>query len=114
MSRQPYDRRSSVSEKQRIIRRQVAERLGQEFRPDGLDPRTFIDIVLQKTMERVRFLDVLLEKALVGFLLHELEQCSYRRLDIADQAKVNTCAAPNMLRVLVNLGFFHFVPGEEL
>src|SRR4051812_20446943 len=114
MSRQPYDRRSSVSEKQRIIRSQIAERLGQEFGPNGFDLRTFINIVLQKTMKRVRFLDVVLEKALVGFLVHELEQCSDRRLDIADKAKVNTRAAPNMLRVLVNLDFFHFVPGKEL
>jgi len=72
MSRQPYDRCSGVSEEQRVIRSEIAERFGQKFRTYGLDLGTFVNVVLQKTVKRSRFRDVLFEKAPVGFFLDAL------------------------------------------
>src|ERR1700688_1691394 len=114
MSRQPYDSRSGISEKKRVIRSQIAERFGQEFRTYGFDLRAFINVVLQETVERIRFCNVFLEEVPVVFLLHAVEQRIYSALDVADKAKINSRAAPDMLRVLVNLNFFHFVAGEKL
>ena len=70
--------------------------------------------MLQETVERVRFRDVVFEEASVGFFPHALEQCIHSGLDVANKAKINSRAAPNMFRVLVNLDFFHLVAGEEL
>src|SRR5712692_3806938 len=114
MSRQPYDSRSGVSEEKGVVRSQIAERFGQEFRTYGLDLRTFINVVLQKNVEGVRFRDVLFEEAPIDFFMHPLEQRLQSGLDVANKTKINSRAAPNMLRVLVNLDFFHFVAGEEL
>src|SRR6266404_2132811 len=114
MSRRPYDSRSGVSEEKGVISSQIAERFGQEFRTYGLDPGTFINVVLQKTVEGVRFRDVLFEEAPIDFFLHPIEQRIKSGLDVANKTKINGGAAPNMLRVLVNLNFFHFVAGEEL
>src|SRR5260370_11597045 len=114
MSRQPYDSGSGVSEEQRVIRSEIAERFGQEFRTYGLDLGTFINVVLQKTVEGIRFRDVLFEEAPIDFFLHALEERNHSGLDIANKAKINGRGAPNMLRVLVNLDFFHLVAGEEL
>ena len=47
--------------------RKIAERRGQKFRTDGLDPRSFLDIVLQKLVERARLRDVFVEKRLSVF-----------------------------------------------
>src|ERR1700739_1708552 len=113
MPGQPYNGRSGISKKQRIIGSQIAEYFGQEFRTDRLDPRTFINIMLQEIVESVRFRDAPLEKVPVSFFPHALEQHSECGLDVADQSKINIRAAPNMLRVLVNLDFFYFVAGEE-
>src|ERR1039458_5432505 len=60
VTRQPDAGRSRVREKQRVVRSQLAERRGQEFRPDRLDPRPFLDIVLQELMERGCVRDMLL------------------------------------------------------
>src|ERR1700675_135756 len=114
MSRQPYDSRSGVSEEKSVIRSQITERFGQEFRTYGLDLGTFVNVVLQKTVEGVRFRDVLFEEAPVDFFVHTLEQRIHSSLDVANKTKINSRAAPNMLRVLINLNFFHFVAGEEL
>src|SRR5258708_17280404 len=114
MSRQPYDSRSGVSEEKGVVRSQIAERFGQEFRTYGLDLRTFINVVLQKTVEGVRFRDVLFEEAPIDFFLHPLEQRLQSGLDVANKTEINSRASPNMLRVLVNLDFFHFVAGGEL
>jgi len=67
VSRQPYDSRSGVSERKGVISSQIAERFGQEFRTYGLDPGTFINVVLQETVEGVRFRDVLFEEAPIDF-----------------------------------------------
>src|ERR1700676_3986573 len=114
MSRQPNDGRSGVSEEKGVISSQIAERLGQEFRTYGLDLGTFVNVVLQKAVEGVCFRDVLFEEAPVDFFLHPLEQRIHSCLDVANKTKINIRAAPNMLRILINLNFFHFVAGEEL
>src|SRR6202043_3666363 len=101
MSRQPYDSRSGVREEKGVIRSQIAECFGQEFRTYGPDLRTFINVVLQKTVEGIRFRDVLFEEAPIDFFLDALEQRIKSGLDVANKAKINSRAAPNMLRVLV-------------
>src|SRR5260370_36210729 len=107
MSRQPYDSGSGVSEEQRVIRSEIAERFGQEFRTYGLDLGAFVNVVLQKTVEGVRFRDVLFEEAPIGFFLDALEQRNHGGLDIANKTKINGGAAPNILRVLVYLDLLH-------
>src|ERR1700739_1051793 len=109
MARQPYDSRSSVSEKQRVIGSQIAERLGQEFRTYGFDVRTFFNVVLQKIVEGVCFRDMPREEESVGFLLHPLEQHIQSALDVANKAEIDRSSSPDMSRVLVNLDFFHFL-----
>src|SRR5258707_15127832 len=106
MSRQPYDSRSGVSEEKGVVRSQIAERFGHEFRTYGLDLRTFINVVVEKTVEGLRFRDVLFEEAPIDFLLHPLEQRIQRGLDVANKPKINSRAARNMLRVLVNRDCF--------
>src|SRR5260370_36445317 len=107
MSRKTYDSRSGVSEEKGVIRSQIAERFSQEFRTYGLDLRTFINVVLQKTVDGVRFRDVLFEEAPIDFFLHPLEQRIQSGLDVANMTKINSRAETNMLRVLVILVFYH-------
>src|SRR5260370_7227633 len=113
MSRQPYDSRSGVSEEKGVVRSQIAERFGQEFRTYGLDLRTFINVVLQKTVEGLRFRDVLFEEAPIDFFLHPLEQRIQSGLDVANKTKIKSRAAADLFRRLLNLPFFHFAPVSQ-
>ena len=54
---QPYAGRARVGEKHRVVGGKFAQRRGQEFRTDGLDPRSLLDVVLQKLVERFRLRD---------------------------------------------------------
>src|SRR5260370_10639560 len=110
MSRQPYDSRSGVSEEKGVISSRIACGFGQEFRTYGLDPGAFINVVLQKTVEGVRFRDVLFEEAPIDFFFRRLCQRIKSGLDVANKTKINSRAAPNMLRLLLTFNFFHFLP----
>src|SRR5260370_7602003 len=109
MSRQPYDRRSGVSEEQGVVRSQIAERFGQEFRTYGLDLRTFVHVVLQKTVERVRFRAAFFQEAPVHFFPHPLEHPVHGGLHVANKTPTTSHPPPTTLPILPHLTFFHFL-----
>ena len=80
MSRQPDAGRARIREKHRVVGGQFAQRRGQEFRTDRFDARSFLDVVLQKFMERIGLGDVFFEKAGVGLVADFGEQRGDGRL----------------------------------
>ena len=94
---------------------QLAQRGGQEFRADGLDPGPFHDVVLQKLVERFRFRDVFLEKAAVRLVIHQLAaSAADGGLDVSDEPEVKGRPAADVLGIFVDLDFLHAVAGQEL
>jgi hypothetical protein len=110
---QPHACRARVGEKQRVVGGKIAQRRGQELRTDGLDLRSFHDVVLQHLVERFRLRDVLVEKAATCLVTHAAKQGSDRGLNIAHQPKVNVGSPANVLGVLVDLNFLDTIARKK-
>jgi hypothetical protein len=54
---------------------------------------------------------VLVEKASVRFFADGLQQLGNGRLDVADKSKINSGAAANVFRVLIDLDLLHPIAG---
>src|ERR1700684_3735283 len=113
MPRQPDAGGSRVREKHRVVGRQLAQSRDEEFRTNRFYSRSFLDIVLQQFVERLRLGDVPLKKSAVGLVADSAEQRGDGRLDIADQRQINRRPPSEMLRVLVDLDFFDLVAGKK-
>ena len=85
MTCQPDASRASVCEKECVVGSQLAERCGQEFRPDRFDAGPLLDIVLQEFMERGGLREMLLQETVIALVAEFGEQCGDGRLDIADE-----------------------------
>ncbi len=72
MSCQPYACGAGIGKKHRIVGSDVAQRRSQEFRTNGLDPRPFVDIMLQEIVKRVRLREMLLQEAAVRLFIDAL------------------------------------------
>src|SRR5713226_2384028 len=113
MSRHPDACRACVREKHRVVGSELAQHRGQEFRTYRLDPWPFLDIVLQKFVERFRLREMLVEKVAVSLVTDARKQGGGGRLDVADKAKVNGRPAADVFGVLVDLDFLYTVAGKE-
>ena len=63
----------------------IAQSRSQEFRTDGLDSRSFLDVMLQEFVEGVGLGEMFFEKAAVRLVADSREQRADGRLDVAHQ-----------------------------
>ena len=113
MPRHPDAGRSSVHEEHRVVSRQLAQGRSQELGTYRLYARSFGDVVLQEFMERGGFRDVPFEKGAISLLPDFRQQRGNGAFDIADQRQINCGAAPDVLRVLIDLDLLNFVAGKK-
>src|SRR5580704_14821976 len=113
MPRHPYAGRSRVDEEHRVVSRQLAQGRSQEFGAYRLYARYLRDVVLQEFMERGGFRDMPFEKGAISLLPAYRQKRGNGAFDIADQRQINRCAAPDVLRVLVDLDLLNFVSGKK-
>ncbi len=109
----PYACRARVGEKHRIVGSKIAQRRRQELRTYGLDLGPLFDIVLQKTVERLRVRELFVEKAVVGLVTDALQQCRDGRLDVSDKPEVHGCPAADVFGIFVDLDFLYATVGQE-
>src|ERR1700693_5720561 len=113
MPRKPDTGRTRVGEEHCVIRGELAERRGQEFRTYRFYRWSLLDIVLQLFVEGFRVRNLPREKLSIRLLIHGWKQCTDRRLDIADKTEIQRCTAADVLWVLVNLNLFHTGAGKK-
>ena len=114
MPRRPDAGRAGVHEKHRVVGRQFAQRRGQKFRTDRLDPRAFLDVMLQKLMERVRSRRRCFSRNRLSVLsLNFGEQRGDGRLDVAHQPQIHRGPPPDVFRVPVDLDFLDAVARQK-
>src|SRR5580704_3046423 len=113
MSRKPDTGRTSVRKEHGVIRSEFAECRSDEFRTYRFYPRSLLNVVLQQFVEGVGVRNLLRQKLSICLFLHGWNQCTDRRLDIADKAEIQRCTAADVLRVLVNLNLFHLGAGKK-
>src|ERR1700722_4147057 len=113
MARGPDASGAGVPKEHGVIGGKRAQPSGQEFGTDRLDARSFLDVVLQKLVERVGFGDLLFEEATIALVVDFAKQRGHGRLDVAYKAEVKGGAAANVFWVLIDLDFLHAVAGQE-
>ena len=113
MSCQPHAGRAGVGEEHCVVGGEVAQGGGQELGTEGFEGRPFHDVVLQELVERFRFGEALVEKAVAGLVADATKQGGDGGLDVANEPEVDVGTAADVFRIFVDLDFFYAVAGEE-
>src|SRR6202008_237543 len=112
--RHPDAGRSSVGEKHGVVGSQRASCRREIFWADWLEARTFVHVMAQQLLELSRLRKVLFEEAGVIFRMYFRQYGRERRLHVSDKTEIQRRPAAEVLRIRVDLDFFHVAVRQKL